>query len=45
MRNMQWGQNGHVKALQALLLAGAAMVLGACATTQPEVKAAATTGP
>ena len=45
MRNMQWGQKGYVQALQALLLAGAAMVLGACATTQPEVTKAAATGP
>ena len=44
MRNTQWGQmrqQGYVKALQAVLMAGAALVLSACATTQPEVKKAA----
>ena len=41
MRDMQWGQNGRWKTMQALLMAGAALVLTACATTQTEVKAAA----
>ena len=41
---MQSGQNGHTKALQALLMAGAALVLTACATIPPEVKKAAVGG-
>ena len=48
MRNTQWGQmrqQGYVKALQAVLMASAALVLSACATTQPEVKKAAVAGP
>ncbi len=36
---------GYIKALQAALLAGVALVLSACATVQPQLKAAADIGP
>ena len=39
---MKWTQ---LKALQAVLIAGAALLLNACATTQPQVKVALVTGP
>ena len=42
---MQRGNRGHIKALQVALIAGAALVLSACASTQPAVQKAAVTGP
>jgi hypothetical protein len=43
-RYMQRKNSGYIKALQAVLMAGVALVLSACATTRPETQKAAVTG-